>query len=81
MSRHSYFAQFLADASGRTILVSTQEELTARGCAQLAALGIGAAISPVPLPPLRYEPRGNQQTLWLQRFRSAVDRSRNWRSK
>jgi glycerol kinase len=44
MSRNPWFCQFLADAIGRTIRVSDEPELTALGCAQLAARGAGGVI-------------------------------------
>lgn len=37
MSRNPWFCQFVADVIGRQIRVSTEVELTALGCAQLAA--------------------------------------------
>lgn len=44
MSRNSWFCQFLADVLGRSIRISGEPELTALGCAQLAARGAGAEI-------------------------------------
>lgn len=60
MSRNAYFCRFLADALGRAIRVSDEPELTALGCAQLAARGAGGDITlapkgrivtPRPMPP------------------------------
>jgi glycerol kinase len=59
MSANRWFTQFLCDALGRAIRVSDEAELTARGCAELAAHGAGLSLpscagervlSPRPLP-------------------------------
>ena len=61
MSANRQFVQFLADASGRALLVSDEPELTARGTAELAAEAGGVAlelrqggetVEPRPLPPV-----------------------------
>lgn len=60
MSANPWFTQFLCDALGRAIRVSDEAELTARGCAELAAHGAGLTLpstpggrvlTPNPLPP------------------------------
>ena len=45
LARSGYFAQFLADATGRTILRHGFDELTAFGCAALAARGLGETLA------------------------------------
>jgi glycerol kinase len=59
MSANPWFTQFLCDALGRVVRVSDEAELTARGCAELAAHGAGLSLpsspgghvlSPRPLP-------------------------------
>jgi glycerol kinase len=59
MSANPWFTQFLCDALGRAVRVSDEAELTARGCAELAAHGAGLSLpscpggrvlSPRPLP-------------------------------
>jgi len=60
MTANPWFTQFLCDALGRAIRVSDEAELTARGCAELAAHGAGLTLpstpggrmlTPAPLPP------------------------------
>jgi glycerol kinase len=80
VSRSPYFCQFLADASGKTIALATMDEITAFGAAQLAALGIGQHVV---LPRTRrgqiYAPRKVGREVWLERFRSVVERASGWR--
>ena len=45
LARSGYFAQFLADATGRTVLRRGFDELTAFGCAALAARGLGETLA------------------------------------
>lgn len=45
MSRNPYLAQFLANVLSRPVQVSDEPELTALGCAQLAARGAGGRIT------------------------------------
>jgi glycerol kinase len=47
MSANPWFTQFLCDALGRAVRVSDEAELTARGCAELAAHGAGLPLSSV----------------------------------
>jgi len=46
LSRNGYFTQFLADATGLTLNVSDEPELTARGVGLMAAEAAGTAIAP-----------------------------------
>ena len=76
LSRSSYFAQFLASASGRTIIVPSMHELTALGLAEFCGLDASEARA----AQTRFLPdqlvAGNQHRL----FASAVEKSRDWRS-
>lgn len=69
MTRNRWFCQFLADVLGRDLLVSDEPELTALGCADLAAIGAGQ-----PLQRERHgrpvEPRA-QPAAWRDRFAEA----------
>jgi len=69
MSRNPWFCQFVADVLGRTVAVSGEPELTALGCAQLAARGAGGAIDLAP-PSRRLEPRPFEAG-WKARFAAA----------
>lgn len=44
MSRNPWFCQFLADVLARPVRVSDEPELTAMGCAELAAIGAGGVL-------------------------------------
>jgi glycerol kinase len=46
MSANPWFTQFLCDALGQPVRVSDETELTARGCAELAAEGAGLSLPP-----------------------------------
>jgi glycerol kinase len=69
MSRNPWFCQFLADVLARPLRISDEPELTALGCAQLAARGAGGLI----------ENRSNGRLLepghvpaeWYETFRAA----------
>jgi len=80
VSRSPYFCQFLADCCGRPIALSTLDEITGFGAAQLAARGIGKVLAP-PLDARGqvYLPRAVPREAWLTRFRSAVGRTSGWR--
>jgi len=77
MSANSYFCQFLANLLGREIIVQDMPELTALGVAMFAADG-SINVIPTNETAKHYEPK---QVLhdWKERFRDAVNRSRNWR--
>lgn len=69
MSRNPWFCQFLADVLARPVCISDEPELTALGCAQLAARGVGGDIvrkqtgrilQPRPVP-----------SGWYEKFRAA----------
>lgn len=69
MSRNPWFCQFLADTLARPLRISEEPELTALGCAQLAARGAGGEIA--------FAPKGRTVTPrpmpdhWRARFRAA----------
>jgi glycerol kinase len=71
-----YFAQFLADVCRRSI-ERKPIELTAYGCAALAAEGIGALTIPSSSP--MHSPRDVPHELWHERFSEAVRRAKRWR--
>ena len=81
LARNPYFAQFLADVVGRTIVTRSFDELTAFGCASLAALGAGGALPSLASAETAFEPRLDvtQAGAWRARFAEAVTRSRGWR--
>ena len=78
LSRSTYFAQFLADATGRTVRRRGFDELTALGCAALAARGLGASLPFPDAGSTAIEPRGSVAE-WHHRFAAAVSRARGWR--
>jgi len=69
MSRNPWFCQFLADVLGRRLRISDEPELTALGCAQLAARGAGAEIMRPPKGRL-LQPRPIPRA-WHDTFRAA----------
>jgi glycerol kinase len=80
LSANPYFAQFLADISGRQINVPATRELTALGTAQLALSGTGSGIDSVrPEPEHSYVARNVPHSGYRARFADAVGRSKNWR--
>ncbi len=77
--RSSYFCQFLADVTGRTIVRPAFDELTAFGCAALAASGLGLALARPDQGEAVFVPRSPEGPLWRERFAEAVSRARRWR--
>jgi glycerol kinase len=69
MSRNPWFCQFLADVLGRAIRISDEPELTALGCAQLAARGAGEEIAWRPTGRI-LQPRPVPAS-WYETFRAA----------
>ena len=78
LARSAYFAQFLADATGRTVLRQGFAELTAFGCAALAARGLGEELVAPDAVAAPFMPRRDGGP-WRGRFADAVGRSRRWR--
>lgn len=81
LARSPYFAQFLADILQRTIVTQRFDELTAFGCASLAARGLGAELPALGNTCTEYQPRIDKQTAdaWRTTFDGAVERSQGWR--
>lgn len=69
MSRNPWFCQFLADVLGLQISISTEAELTALGCAQLAIRGAGGTLELAPSAQL-VDPRPVPSD-WQETFRHA----------
>lgn len=79
VARSDYFAQFLAEVLHRPIIRPSFHELTAFGCALLAA---GRFADPPPQPGADkrvFEPVSKNGRDWRERFSQAVLRSRGWR--
>lgn len=75
LSQSAYFAQFLASASKRTIVVPFMHELTALGLAELCGLDVSAARE----KQARFEPDGSVTEQQHALFREAVGHTRGWR--
>jgi glycerol kinase len=78
LSRSTYFAQFLADATGRTVVRRGFDELTAFGCAALAARGLGVTLPNPEQGSRTFAPREGAGP-WHERFTASIERSRRWR--
>ncbi|HSM19781.1 MAG TPA: FGGY-family carbohydrate kinase, partial [Hyphomicrobiales bacterium] len=77
MAKNLYFCQFLADALGRQVTVPAVSEITALGCAMLAAggnLDLGPAAAAA-----SYVPQAADRRAWADRFAEAVARAKSWR--
>jgi glycerol kinase len=83
LSNNSYFCRFLARALGRPVAVPGSADLTALGTAQLAMIGAGLCdIDSLPAAPAERRRESGEPPLPAQtcdRFRSAVERCKNWR--
>lgn len=73
-----YFVQFLADATRRSVVRQPLRELTAHGCAALAAVGIGREMPPLQRPATIFEPCGVDDSAWRERYAMAVSRAMHW---
>jgi glycerol kinase len=80
LARSPYFAQFLADILQRTIVTQRFDELTALGCAALAARGLGLELPELDNTRTDYRPRIDRATAdaWRSTFSAAVKRSQGW---
>ncbi|MGZ9724139.1 FGGY family carbohydrate kinase [Rhizobium miluonense] len=76
LSQSSYFAQFLASASNRTITVPPMHELTALGLAELCGIDVGASRAAA----VTFKPDGTVTTEDHRRFNHAVERARGWKN-
>ena len=79
LARSSYFVQFLADVTGRTIVRPGFDELTAFGCAALAAAGLGITLARPEHGQAVFEPRCPDAAAWRSSFADAVSRATRWR--
>jgi len=75
LSQSGYFAQFLASASKRSIIVPSMYELTALGLAEFCGLDVSAARA----KHTRFEPDGSVTEEHHARFAQAVALARGWR--
>jgi glycerol kinase len=73
-----YFLQFLADVTRRSVLRQPLTELTAHGCAVLAAVGIGREMPPPQAPATIFAPRRVDDAAWRERYAMAVSRAMHW---
>nr|WP_234395258.1 FGGY-family carbohydrate kinase [Acetobacter papayae] len=74
LSQSWYFAQFLASASGRTIIVPAMHEVTALGLAELCGVDVSFIRSQTRV----FHPDGTVNEADHQLFRKAVERARHW---
>lgn len=74
LARSPYFAQFLADSLQRRIVTQRFDELTAFGCAALAARGLGHELAEPRNTRTEFQPRVDAGTArrWQVRFSEAV---------
>ncbi|KAF1011701.1 MAG: Glycerol kinase [Pseudomonas fluorescens] len=81
LARSPYFAQFLADALQRCIVTQRFDELTAFGCAALAAKGLGRHLQAPRNTCTEFHPRVSAATAqgWRDTFSEAVTRCQGWR--
>ncbi len=75
-SQSTYFARFLAAASGRTIVRPAMHELTALGLAELCGADVDAARAAAET----FRPDGSVADADRRRFAEAVARARAWRA-
>lgn len=79
LSGSRYFAQMLADLSGREILVSDFAERTAFGVARMAAMALGRDLADPGGAGRRVNPRP-VPAAWREKLAEGVARSRSWRA-
>lgn len=77
LTRSRYFVQFLADVLGRPVTVPRFDELTAFGCAALAASAAGLDL-PQPAGAFAVAPASADGPRWRARFAEATVRARRW---
>jgi glycerol kinase len=75
LSQSTYFAQFLSNASGRSIAVPSMHELTALGLAEFCGLDVAAARAEA----RRFSPDSSITAAQRELFQDAISRSRHWR--
>lgn len=80
LANNPYFAQFLANALGKTVTVASSTELTALGTGRMALLGAGAdTLPPLPAPSRIYKADQPLSDELKARFTEAVSRAKAWR--
>ncbi len=79
LANNAYFAQFLADVLGRTVMTRQFNELTAVGTAELAALHLGQPLRMSLGDGIPYRPRDRNAPAWRARFADAVQKAKGWR--
>lgn len=81
LARSPYFAQFLADVLQRKVVTRHFDELTAFGCAAMAARGLGLELEAPRSVHRCFTPCVTAATAagWREMFADAVVRSRQWR--
>jgi glycerol kinase len=75
LSQSTYFARFLAAASGRSVLIPAMYEMTSLGLAELCGADVGRARA----HSRGFTPDGSVSQADHQRFAAAVSKSRAWR--
>lgn len=73
-----YFVQFLADITGRSIVTQSNHELTAHGCAALAALGLRCELPAIGSKARIHAPRQVEAKKWHERYTAARSCSMRW---
>jgi glycerol kinase len=76
VSQSSYFAQFLASASNRTITVPSMHEVTALGLAELCGADVESTRSASRI----FTPAGSVSEDDHRRFARAIERARGWKT-
>lgn len=81
LTRSRYFCQFVADVLQRNVVTRSFDELTAFGCAALAAEVKTGQPLELKTEQWVYKPAISEATAqkWRDRFADAVSRTRNWR--
>lgn len=81
LSRNPYFAQFLANVLQREIITHRFDELTALGCATMAAKRVGQELPPPQNTRHIFAPKVAAGVVdgWQAHFADAVSRSLEWR--
>lgn len=81
VSRSPYFAQFLADCLGQTVIARGFSERTALGVAQLAATALGVTIDAPTADDRSYIPSvsASIRERWQSVYTKARTRAQNWR--
>ncbi|HTN97475.1 MAG TPA: FGGY-family carbohydrate kinase, partial [Nordella sp.] len=79
LTQSPYFTQFLADVLGCGLRRQAFSELTAFGCAGLAAMTLERELCPPAETAEIVMPRDIEMTSWRSRFAEALGRARDWR--